>query len=258
MGEDQSGLKLGSTRELLLPFGVAAAFVLHYVAHLPGWMVGAMLVPLLLLFVYAPSWATRSTRAFDRDLVALLAQRHPARLAARYASALGMRLFAPPAVSAERRALVAAESGQPRAAYHAYRTALDDYGSAAPLRVLLGYAHAAFQTGADEEAIRVYRQLCDGQGTLPGVEINLAHALVRSGEGPRDALALLERALAAQPAPATRVRLQLIAAIAHAKLGEPTTARELLRQAEPLEAGAFQELREQLDAALEARTAPRI
>jgi tetratricopeptide (TPR) repeat protein len=254
--ESTGGLKLAGLRELLLPFGVGAAFVLHYVLHLPAWVVGVSLVPLLALFVWAPSWATRSTQAFDRDVVALLARRRPERLAGRYEQALGMRLFAPPAVSAERRALVAAESGQARAAYHAYRVALVEYGNAAPLRVLLGYGHAAFQTGDDAEAVRIYRQLADGHGSLPGVEINLAHALVRSGEAPRDALPLLERALAAQPAPALRARLLLIRAIAHAKLGEAAAAREVLRQAEPLGVDEHHELREQLDVALDARTAP--
>jgi hypothetical protein len=142
-GEPKTGLSLAGTRELILPVTVLGSFVLYYVLELPGWTVVALALPMGVIFALAPSWAARSVASFDRDLVRLLASGQRAALRRRYALALGMRVFSPPAVSAERRAVVAAENGLAREAKAGYLVALDSYGKRAPLRVLLGYAHAA-------------------------------------------------------------------------------------------------------------------
>lgn len=221
---------MAGPRELLLPLAVALCFVLYYVVQVPGWVVVVVALPVASLYVLAPSWAARSVERFDRDLVRLLSTGKRQALARRYALAIGMRLFAPPAVTAERRAVVAAENGAPRDARAGYRAALREYGRRAPLRVLLGYAHACYAIADDGEAIRVYRQLLDQEGMLPGVRRNLAHALVRRGEELREALELIDSESGLGIASDRRHELDLLRAVAHAKLGERERARELMAQ----------------------------
>jgi tetratricopeptide (TPR) repeat protein len=221
---------LGATRELLLPAMFIVCFALYYWLEWPRWAVFACAAPMLALYGTAPLLAARSMAKFDRDSVQLLAARDPARLRARYRRALGMRLFAPPALLAERRAMVLLESGRARAARHAYLIALDELGAAAPLRVVLGFAHASFAVGDDDAAIRTYRQVLDSAGALPGVERKLAHALVRRGLELDVALTLLARTEREVTASDARAELLLLRALALAKLGEHARARELLSQ----------------------------
>ncbi|HMI90242.1 MAG TPA: hypothetical protein VK509_02710, partial [Polyangiales bacterium] len=160
---------------------------------------------------------------------------------------LGMRLFSPPAVSAERRAVVAAENGLPREAKAGYLVALDSYGKRAPLRVLLGYAHACYSLGDDAHAISTYRELLEHAGALPGVRRNLAHALVRRGESLREALELMDVDAATDGNGARIGERDLMRALAHAKLGERERATELAGRS----AGADSELAESLRVALQ-------
>jgi tetratricopeptide (TPR) repeat protein len=211
------------------------------------------------LYVFAPSWGARSVERFDRDLVRLLSTGRRSALSRRYALALGMRLFAPPAVAAERRAVVAAENGRAGEARAGYRAALREYGRRAPLRVLLGYAHACYAIADDGEAIRVYRELLVQEGMLPGVRRNLAHALVRRGEALREALELIDGENAFGSGSVQGHELDLLRAVAHAKLGERDRALELFERSSAVE-GAFAvslraELQRTLDGAAEARPA---
>ncbi len=225
------GLTLGPTRELLLPATLLGCFAIYYLAEQPFWVVLACAMPMLAVYALAPAWATRSVMHFDRDAVSLLAAGRDDELRGRYARALGMRLFATPAVRAERRAMVLAESGDMRGARRAYAEALEEHADRAPLRVMLGYAHACFALGDDGPAIRMYRKLLATAGILPGVERNLAHALVRRGEELEDALAMLSRA-EREPADAVRqTELKLLRALAHAKLGDHAQARALFEDA---------------------------
>ena len=244
-GEAKSGLSLAGTRELILPATVLGCFVLYYVLELPGWTVFALAMPMGGLFALAPSWAARSVASFDRDLVRLLASGQRAALRRRYGLALGMRLFSPPAVSAERRAVVAAENGLMREAKAGYMVALDAHGKRAPLRVLLGYAHACYSLGDDVHAIATYRELLDHAGALPGVRRNLAHALVRRGESLREALELID--MDAGTDTTRGAERDLMRALAHAKLGERERACELAERS----AGADSELAESLRVALQ-------
>jgi hypothetical protein len=246
-GETKSGLSLAGSRELILPVTVLGCFVLYYVLELPGWTVFALALPMGLLFALAPRWAARSVASFDRDLVRLLATGQRAALRRRYAYALGMRLFSPPAVSAERRAVVAAENGLPREAKAGYLVALHSYGKPAPLRVLLGYAHACYSLGDDTQAISTYRELLEHAGALPGVRRNLAHALVRRGESLREALELMDVDAATDGHGARGAERDLMRALAHAKLGERERATELAGRS----AGADSELAESLRVALQ-------
>src|SRR3954468_2165029 len=108
----RSGVTLAGARELLLPLTVISCAALYYVAHLPGWTLVACAAPMGALYAFAPLLGARSVARFDRDLVRLLSTGRRSALPARYGRALGMRLFAPPAVTAERRAVVAAETGE--------------------------------------------------------------------------------------------------------------------------------------------------
>lgn len=238
------GLTLGATRELLLPTTLLACFAIYYLLEQPFWVVIAFAVPMLALYAFAPLLAARSTARFDRDAIGLLASRNSKALRRRYARALGMRVFSPPGLRAERKAMVLAESGDTRGARDAYREAHEEHSGRPPLRVLLGYAHASFALGDDQRAIELYRTLLTTGGPLPGVERSLAHALVRRGEDLQEALAMLgrcEREPALEP---RQTELKLLRALAHAKLGEHARARELLTQAGTHEHGA--ELRSEL------------
>lgn len=248
-----SGVRFAGLRELLLPVTVLACFVLYYVLELDGWAVAAAGVPMVLLYALAPAWAESSTARFDRDLVRLLSTGRRAALPGRYARALGMRLFASPAVSAERRAVVAAENGLPREARASYRVALHEHGRAAPLRVLLGYAHACYELRDDSEAIRAYRDLLAQTTALPGVRRKLAHALVRRGEALREALELID----AEAGPGHAPERELLRAVAYAKLGEHRRASELAERTRDAEGELADALRLELHHALDGVSAAR-
>lgn len=260
-GGADSGVQVAGAREFLLPLTVFVCFLLYYVLEAPGWIVAVIAIPAVALYAMAPAWADRSTARFDRDLVRLLSTQQRAALPRRYARAIGMRMFARPHVRAERHALVAAENGLHDRARVSYRVALRGHEGAAPLRVLLGYAHACHATADDGEAIRVYRQLLSQVGTLPSVRRNLAHSLVRHGTALREALELMEGEAGNTPGSA-RPRdpeIDLMRALAHAKLGEHDRARELMALAEHASSELAQSLRRELqrafDGSIEARPA---
>jgi tetratricopeptide (TPR) repeat protein len=168
-----------------------------------------------------------------------------------------MRLFSPPAVRAERRAVVAAENGHAAQARTAYRAALREQGARAPLRVLLGYAHACYALSDDAEAIRIYRELLDQAGSLPGVRRNLAHALVRRGDCLREALELIDRDAQQEGDSERRAERDLLRAVAHAKLGEREQARHLADRSRGVEGELLLALRAELERALEGAATPR-
>ena len=217
---------------------VVFGFILYYYGEQPMWVVFALAVPFVVLYALSPLWAARSLAAFDRDSIRILAQRDPARLRARYARALGMRLFAPPGELAERRAMVMLECGAFRAAQAAFREALEELGTSASDRVVLGAAHASFAAGDHANAIVFYRRVLNGVGALPGVERKLALALVRHGEDLKTALEILERTAHEVSAGAARQELILVRALAHAKLGDARLAQDALDSA--LEQGAVE------------------
>jgi hypothetical protein len=254
---ERTGLQVAGVRELLLPVTVAACFVLYYVLELPAWVLLAVGAPMLATYALAPTWAAQSVASFDRDLVRLLSTGARRELPWRYTRAIGMRLFAAPAVRAERRAVVAAENGEVAEARSSYREALREYGGQAPLRVQLGYAHACYGLCDDDEAIRVYRALLDHAGSLPGVRRNLAHALVRRGDSLREALELIEIDVLGAESSSRRAERDLLRAVAHAKLGERARARQLLESSPPPESTLALSLRAELERAMDGAISPR-
>src|ERR1700712_3860015 len=174
---------------------VVGGFILSYFFEEPMWVVFTLAAPFMIVYAVSPLWAARSLDAFDRDSVRILAQRDPARLKSRYARAIGMRLFASPAQVAERKAMVMLESGAFRAAQRAFREALEELGTSAPDKVVLGAAHASFAAGDHASAITLYRRVLKGVGAMPGVERKLALALVRNSEDLGTAVEILERTL---------------------------------------------------------------
>jgi tetratricopeptide (TPR) repeat protein len=211
---------------------------------------------MLLLYALAPQWAASSMLSFDRDVVRLLAAGKSAALWMRYRTATGMRLFSPPAVRAERRAMVLAELGRTAAARGAYKEAIDEYGAAVPLRVMLGYAHASFALGDDLAAVPMYRKLLATAGTLPGVERNLAQALVRLGQDLSEALPMLARAERENHDRERALELKLVRALAYAKLGEKIQAELLLSEAQAAQSTAAEALRIALREAMDSRVRP--
>ena len=162
-----------------------------------------------------------------------------------------MRLFAPPALVAERRGLVAAETDRPGPARAAYRSALEMYPEdRAPLGVRLGLAHANFALHDDVEAIRLYRAILRESGSYPRVARNLAHALARRSEDLKEAEALADRAVAEagdDPPPETL----LVRAFVHARRGQRGPARKLVKRTEGAEGRDVERLREEVLEALE-------
>ena len=217
---------------------VVGGFILYYFFEEPMWVVFTLAAPFMIVYAVSPLWAARSLDAFDRDSVRILAQRDPARLKSRYARAVGMRLFASPAQAAERKAMVMLESGAFRAAQRAFREALEELGTSAPDKVVLGAAHASFAAGDHASAITLYRRVLKGVGAMPGVERKLALALVRNSEDLGTAVEILERTLHEVSAGQPRQELLLVSALAHAKLGEASLAQAALERA--LEQGAVE------------------
>lgn len=240
---DKHRFTFGATRELILPAMVIGGFTLYYFAEQPLWVVLCAALPLLVLYAAAPLWAARSVAAFDRDSVRMLATRDPQRLKRRYQRALGMRLFAAPGQVAERRAMVLLECGAARAAQAAFSEALEELGTRAPDRVVLGAAHASFAAHDYANAIALYRRVLRGVGALPGVERKLAQALVRHGEDLQNALGLLARTEHEVGSGAPKQELYLTCALAHAKLGEHALAQAALARAEKEHAEPSEEAR---------------
>lgn len=251
----RSGFSFGATRELLLPATLVACFALYYLAHQPFWVVVTCAVPMLALYALAPAWAARSLASFDRDVVRMLAARSPSELRGRYNTALGLRLFAAPALRAERKAMMLAELGETRGAHAAYREAYEEHAGQPPLRVILGYAHASFAVGDDRSAITLYRRLLASAGTLPGVERNLAHALIRRGEDLPEALERLARVEREANDSERQLELKLLTALAHAKRGDRVEAERLLASTPP--SPASEPLRDSVREALLGGATPR-
>ncbi len=238
------------TRNALIPLSIATCFVLVYVVEAPPWTVLPIGLAVMALYLAAPGIGRRSLARFDRDLVQLLARGRRAELWARYHRALGMRLFEAPARVAERRGIVAAETGDPEGARDAYQEALEGYGEgAAPRAVHLGLAHASYALGDDDAAIRGYRAVLSSGASLPRVARNLAHALARHGQDLGQAERLVEQLLRETSAPPAE--LVLLRALVHARKGQRGPARKLLASAEG-EGDAASQLREEVRRALEA------
>lgn len=234
------------TRHSLIPLSLVACFALVYWLRVAPWWIAVVGVPMVLLYVGAPRLGRTSLARFDREAVGLLARGRKSELRARYAKAVFMRLFAAPAHAAERRGLVAAETGDAAAARGAYREALDGYpADRAPVAVRLGLAHACFAMGDDREAILFYRSVLRNDGRFPRVARNLAHALARRGEELDFAEELAEEALRES----NDASAKLVRALVHAKRGERSPARKLLKAARRAE--GVDALREDVEVALE-------
>lgn len=210
----------------------------------------------MVLYALAPAWSRSSVASFDRDTVRLLSSGSAAALRGRYARALGMRLFAPPAVLAERHALVAAELGDALSARRSYRRALSEYGEHAPLRVMLGYAHASYQLGQDREAIRMYERLLTSASELPGVRRNLAHALARRGEEPARVRSLIDGLMGDGTSQAVRAELELVRALSYANDGDRERAEAVGAACSDVATDFGDRLREELDEALDRAARP--
>ncbi len=235
-------------RAALIPLSLVVVFLLMYWVELPFFVAASASIPFLLAFLLAPVWARRSTERFDRDVVRLLTSDRKRELGSRLRRAVGMRLFAPPAWVAERRGLVASESGAPAEARRAYRRAMQSYEDpeGVPMQVLLGYAHASYALGDDPESIRAYRKVLAVQGPMPRLERNLAHALIRRGEDLLQALSLLDRAESQARSDDERGEIALLRALGEAKRGRRATAKEALRTHGDLDSPLVAELREEL------------
>jgi len=234
------------TRHGLIPASLVVCFALIYWVKAAPFFIVLVGVLVVLLYVAAPRLGRRSMAAFDREALTLLASGREADLPATFRSCLFMRLFAAPALVAERRGLVAAETGEPAKARGAFRQALDGYPQeSAPVAVRLGIAHASYRMGDNREAIKQYRDVLARDGSFPRLARNLAHALARCDEDLKHAEQLADRALQESGDASSK----LVRAFVHAKRGQRGAARKLLaatRDAEDLE-----ELREEVETALE-------
>ncbi len=237
------------TRNALIPLSIVVCFVLVYVVRAaPFWILpigGSVMV----LYLVAPLIGRRSLARFDRDLVQLLARGRARALPGRLRRAIGMRLFAPPALVAERGGLVEAENGRSARAQAAYRAAQEGYGDdAAPLSVRLGLAHASYALGDDDAAIAAYRTVLREAPSLPRVKANLTHALARSGRDLSEAEQLAEEVL--RESSGESAELSLLRALVHARRGQKGPAKKILRACEGAEGDRARVLRDEVRAAL--------
>ena len=234
------------TRHALIPLSLVICFALIYWIRVqPIWVV-AVALPIVMLYLAAPEIGRRSLRRFDRDAIQLLTRGQQRALPGRFSRAIGMRLFSPPALVAERRGRAQAEAGEARRARVAFQSAFDAYPEdRVPVAVRLGLAHACFLMEDDREAIRLYGQILRSDGRYPRLTRNLAHALARRGEDLKRAERLSSEVLRASDDPEAK----LIRALVHAKKGQRGPARKLLdatRDAPDLET-----LREDVEVAIE-------
>ena len=219
-------------QSLLVPMSVVTVFLLLYWAHWPFWAATAGSLPFVVLLMAAPDWARSSLRRFDRDMVVLLSIERSASLGERLRRAVGMRLFAPPALVAERRAMCLAEVGDHARALAWYKRSMAGWGDAeaAPVAVYLGAAHAALALGRDAEAEGLFRSVVARDADLPRVRRKLAQALLRQGRDADEARRLLEDAGRATADP---LELRLVAALdawALAAGGDRSGARAALER----------------------------
>jgi tetratricopeptide (TPR) repeat protein len=238
------------TRNALIPLSIVTCFVLVYVVQAPPYWVIPIGLFVMALYLVAPMLGKRSLARFDRELVQLLARGKKAELSSLFNGAIGMRLFAAPALVQERKGLVAAELGDAARARDAYRLAIDGYGKGeAPLAVRLGLAHASFALGQDEEAIAHYRTVLRDAPELPRVSENLARALARSGTELDEAEQMAQRLLELDGATPAAGHLRLMALV-HAKRGVRSKAKAMLAQAgdEDDESGLADEVARELGA----------
>jgi len=234
------------TRHALIPISVVLCFALVYVWRVEIWWIAAVGLPAIALYLAAPRLGRASMARFDRDALRLLAADREGELPARYARAVWMRLFAPPAAVAARRGLVAAETGEAYRARAAYRDAIAAYPEdRAPVAARLGYAHACYQSGDDAEAIRAYREILKRDGTFPSLERRLAASLAREGVDLDDAERLADAAHEQSPDDEAK----LVRALVLAARGRRGPARKLLKQARDAE--ELEALREEVETMLE-------
>lgn len=239
------------SRNALIPASIAVCFVLVYVVEVRPFWVFPIGLGVMGLYLLAPRLGKRGLARFDRDAVQLLSSGRSNELDARYRRAIAMRLFEAPARVAERRGLVAAESGAPERARDAYLEALEGYGPGeAPLSVRLGLAHACYALGDDAEAIRGYRAIRKDAPGLPHVDQRYAHALARHGEDLEEAERVGAQ-LCAKPSPSAEA--ELVRALIHAKRGEPRPARALVSATRRADGALADALRAEVEEALTAR-----
>lgn len=224
-------------RNALIPISVVLSFALYYQAHWSLPAITLVLATSMLTRALIPRWAERSRADFDRDAIGLVASRRLDALRSRLRRATGMRWFGAPALVAEREGMVAAERGEMKTAYLAYERALSGYEGAAPISVVLGYAHASRATGHDDEAEKAYRAVLDAG--LPRVHVGLAHVLARADRALDEAEALLDKAEPQARDEAQRAEIALVRALVLVRRGKKKKARAALSELEvpePLEA----------------------
>jgi hypothetical protein len=89
------------------------------------------------------------------------------------------------------------------------------------------------------------------------VQRNLAHAMVRRGESLREALQLLDADQTTSNTPERNAEIDLLRAVAHAKLGERERASALLEQCGAANGERASALRAELQRALDHVADPR-
>jgi tetratricopeptide (TPR) repeat protein len=237
-------------RAALLPLSLALLGVFVYGVGLSLVVATVAVLPLLALYSFAPVWARASARRFDREALRVLSVGEPRELLRLYRSCLGLSLFGPPALRGERRGLVAAETGDPRAARAAFKRAIDAYDRRAdvPLSVEIGFAHAAFALREDRLAVDAYERLLGRAEALPRVRQNLAHALIRREARIGDALDLLADAERHAVGVSAGAEIELLRGLAEAKQGRRKAARKRLASVAELE--GHDALRAEVEAAL--------
>ena len=236
---------------LLVPVSVVVSASLLYGAHLSFPIVAAVALGFIGLYLAAPQFIRRSRDAFDQDALKMRAsgKATAASLRARFEQARLFRWLDAPAEVDARRGMIALEAKDSVAAKKHYADAISGWSAEPPLGVLAGYAHAAYDTKDDVEAVVSLQRLLERGGRLPHVHARLAHATLRSGLPSEHVSAWLSAAEQAGDE-TSKVQVALLRALQRANDGDAKAAHAALKAAPKLEVLAS--LRCEVEAALKA------
>lgn len=236
---------------LLVPVSVVVSASLLYGAHVSFPIVAAVALGFIALYLAAPQFIRRSRDAFDQDALKMRAsgKATASSLRARFEQAWLFRWLDAPAEVDARRGMIALEAKDATAAKKHFADAISGWSAEPPLGVLAGYAHAAYDTKDDVEAVVSLQRLLERGGTLPHVHARLAHATLRSGLPSAHVSAWLNAAEQAGDE-TSKVEVALLRVLQLAKDGDLKTARATFK-ATP-KADALTSLRSEVEAALKA------
>lgn len=228
------------------PVSLVVCAALFYALRWPMAGVVAAALVALLASIWIGPLLDRARARLDRDLLQLLATGRPRELSRRVAASTFFRWLGAPGDVAEREGRAYRAVGDRSRALAAYQRALAAYsGGRAPLSVVAGLGHAAYEAGAVELAENALEAARSAAPDLPELAPRVAHLRLRRGE----------RDIDLSP-DASGETAELVRALRALHDGDPAPARAALKQIPQDEDAAWSLARRDLSAALDERGGP--